>query len=257
MFYDKLLWWQLKILGIVKSCGKGMIIANMHNEANAAAKIIKCLADGGDVALISDAGTPLIHDPGSLLVSEVRKNGYEVCPIPGCCAAIAALSASGLLSNKFLFMGFLPVKEKARDTMLRDMQFEVKPVVLYEAPHRILKLVKSMLDIFGGERKIVIARELTKRYEQIVIASLADHEIFFRDSVIPEKGEFVVILSGYDQKKLKEQDKMFISTEDLLAKLLSSMTLRDAVRLTAEITGISVNKLYKRAISIQDDGTKS
>lgn len=222
-----------------------MLPLHDFNEEQQTKKILQILKQGQSIALISDAGTPLISDPGYRLVSEVRKAGIEVVPIPGACAMIAALSASGLPSDKFRFEGFLPAKQHARLEHLKNLAAETCTLIFYESPHRILKSLQDMLTIFGEDRQVVIARELTKKFETIYDDNLKNLVKYFSDNPEKQCGEFVVLVHGETKQKITE-----ITDEDLkiLNLLLEELSVKQASHLAAKITGKKKNVLYELAL---------
>lgn len=215
------------------------------NEEQQTRKILQILKQGKSIALISDAGTPLISDPGYRLVSEVRKAGIEIIPIPGACAMVAALSVSGLPSDRFCFEGFLPAKQHARLECLKNLAQETCTLIFYESPHRILKSLQDMIAIFGEKRRAVIARELTKKFENIHDDSLKNLAKYFTENPEKQCGEFVVLVHGAAKQETKE-----ISDEDLkvLDVLLEELSVKQAVHLAARITGKKKNLLYQLAL---------
>lgn len=215
-----------------------------HNEKQVITMIENALQQGESIALISDAGTPLISDPGYALIHQLRQKNFSVVPIPGACAAIAALSAAGLPSDRFCFEGFLPAKQIARLKHLQALAHECRTMIFYEAPHRILDCVQDCLTVFGSERKAVLARELTKTFESFYYLSLSEMAQQIEQQQIPIKGEMVLLIAGHHQNNQQ------ISTEaqQILMLLLTKLSLKDACQLTAQITGISKNALYDYAI---------
>ncbi len=173
-----------------------LMALHQHNERGAAKKVIALLAQGQSVALVTDAGTPAVSDPGALLVAEVRAAGFRVIPIPGANAALAALSASGLPAPHFLFYGFLPNKSAARRSTLQDLIALPYTLVFYEAPHRILECVADLHSVYGGERQIVFAREITKLFESIHRCTLAEATDWLNADPNNQRGEFVLLISG-------------------------------------------------------------
>jgi 16S rRNA (cytidine1402-2'-O)-methyltransferase len=225
---------------------KKMVSMHEHNEAESVKKCIAYLKDGSSVALISDAGTPLVSDPGYRLVQEARARDIRVVPIPGPCAAIAALSVSGLPSDRFVFEGFLPAKQQARLGRLEQLKSETRTLIFYEAPHRILNLCQDMAIVFGDERYVVIARELTKVFETVHGDSLSELIQWLKTNPRESSGEFVVVVQGNrDHKKLSD-----IQEEDvrILNLLLKELPLSQAASLAAKITGKKRNRLYQLAI---------
>lgn len=219
-----------------------------HNERERIQKIISILKKGESIALISDAGTPLISDPGYVMVKEVRKQGIRVVPIPGACALIAALSASGLPTDQFLFAGFLPAKPKARQDRLRELQENPATIIFYESPHRILAALQDIKMIFGAERHAVIARELTKLFETIHEGAIEELIDWMTKDTNQQRGEFVILISG---NTAPAQEKHEISAEKLLQVLLAQLPLKQASEMAAEILGERKNKLYDLALKLK------
>lgn len=227
-----------------------VIPVHQHNENSAVEKIIFFLASSQSVALITDAGTPAISDPGARLVRGVRERGYSVVPIPGANAAISALSASGLLAPHFFFYGFLPVKSIERQRRLTALKpLHACILVFYEAPHRILETVTDMLHIFGVERGITFARELTKVFETIHTCLLGNAIAWLQADANRLRGEFVLLLTASEPPLQTE----FLNpqVEQTLAVLQKNLPLKHAVQLTAEITGENRKRLYAIALEKQ------
>ena len=226
-----------------------MLAVHQHNEQEAAGRVIDMLAAGQQVAFITDAGTPAVSDPGARLVARVRAAGHVVVPVPGPCAAIAALSVSGFAEGGFRFVGFLPAKSTARVAALQPLRDEACALVFYEAPHRITDCVADLLAVFGAEREVLIAREITKLHEQIVSMALADSTAWFAADSNRSRGEFVLVVAG------KQADAgLEAEAERVLALLLGELPLKSAARLAAEITGASKNALYARALELREGG---
>ena len=224
-----------------------LLALHQHNERGAAEKIVAKLAQGQAVALVSDAGTPAVSDPGALLVEAVRTAGYRVIPIPGANAALAALSAAGLPAPHFLFYGFLPNKPAARCRALQELAALPYTLVFYEAPHRILECVADLCTMLGGERQIVLAREITKLFESIHRCTLAEAMGWLNADANNQRGEFVLLVSG----EVARQEGMAAETERILALLLKELPLKQAVQLAVQITGAGKNELYQRALQIK------
>ena len=221
-----------------------MISLHEHNEKVQHEKIIQRLLQGESVALISDSGTPLISDPGYQLVSAAKKQDIEVIPIPGPCAAIVALSASGLPTDKFIFEGFLSSKQHARSERLKLLTNESRTMIFYEAPHRIIPLLEDMLQVFGSNRYVVLSRELTKIHETIHGDSLQKLLSWIKDNSEQQRGEFVVLVSGK-----KAHIKQDITNEDLqmLQLLAKELPLSKAASIAAKITGKKKSMFYKKS----------
>lgn len=217
-----------------------------HNERDQGGRFLARLQAGEDVALISDAGTPLISDPGYHLVRQVRAAGIPVVPVPGACALIAALSAAGLPSDRFIFEGFLPAKSAGRRARLEQVREEPRTLIFYEAPHRILESLQDMRDVFGGERPALLARELTKTFETLQGLPLAELCQWVAADSNQQRGECVVLVAGWQAPEGEEA----VSAEALrvLDLLMAEMPLKRAAALAAEITGVRKNLLYQVAL---------
>lgn len=219
-----------------------------HNEGARVAGMIARLEAGESVGLISDAGTPLISDPGYRLVAAVQAAGIKVVPVPGACAAIAALSAAGLPSDRFIFEGFLPVRSIARRERVRQLADEARTLIFYEAPHRIVECLVDMIEVLGGERRIALARELTKTFETIRVLPLAEMLAWVRDDPDQQRGEIVLVLQGAateaDAEDWREADRV-------LGILLAELPLKQAAALAADLTGLKKNALYERALKLR------
>lgn len=220
-----------------------------HNEREQGGRFLARLQAGEDVALISDAGTPLISDPGYHLVRQVRAAGIPVVPVPGACALIAALSAAGLPSDRFIFEGFLPAKAAGRRARLEQVREESRTLIFYEAPHRILECLEDMREIFGAERPALLARELTKTFETLQGLPLAELCQWVAADSNQQRGECVVLVAGWQAPEGDEA----VSAEALrvLDLLLAEMPLKRAAALAAEITGVRKNLLYQVALTRQ------
>lgn len=225
-----------------------------HNEQQKADQLISKLQQGLSIALVSDAGTPLINDPGYHLVNQCRKNGINVVPLPGACAAITALSAAGLPSDRFCYEGFLPAKTKSRQDCLRSLSEEPRTLIFYESTHRLLDSLADMVTVWGEDRYVVLARELTKTWETIQGMPVGELLKWVLEDENRRKGEMVLIVEGYE--KLVDDD---FSPEVLrtLAILQKELPLKKAAAVTAEIYGVKKNALYKHVIEqngeVQDE----
>ena len=222
-----------------------LVSVHEHNERQRIETIVHQLASGASVALISDAGTPLISDPGYVVVKGVREQGYKVVPVPGCVAFIAALSAAGLPTDRFVFEGFLPHKSAARKQQLKSLSDETRTLVFYESPHRILASLKDMQEVFGADRQVAIAREITKTYETIRSDGLADLIAWMEADSNQQRGEFVVLVHGVEQNGPKELDA---NAKQVLEVLLSELPASQAASLAAKITGLKKKVLYQAAL---------
>ncbi|EET81825.1 16S rRNA (cytidine(1402)-2'-O)-methyltransferase [Acinetobacter radioresistens] len=218
-----------------------------HNENNKIDYLIEKLQSGENMALISDAGTPLISDPGFKLVRAAQEKGIRVIPVPGACAAIAALSAVGLPSDRFSFEGFLPSKSSQRLAQLEKLKDETQTLIFYEAPHRILDSIKDMAKVFGLERPVGFAREITKTFETIKKMTLGELVTFIEADHHQQKGEIVVVVGGSIQQKDIDQEKL----DQLLSRLLQDLSVKAASQLAADLTGIKKKVAYQRALELQ------
>ncbi len=227
-----------------------MRILHDHNESQSVDAVIDMLRAGKDIAIISDAGTPLISDPGYKLVHYARTQGIAVVPVPGASAVIAALSVSGLATDRFCFEGFLPAKRAARQQQLQGYVAETRTLIFYEAPHRIVPCLEDMEMILGQQRQAVLARELTKTFETVKKASIADLLTWVRADPNQQKGEIVLLLAGRD-KKAMAADELPPQAEKILDVLLKQLSLKQAVQLTVEMTGLHKKKIYRRALEKQ------
>jgi 16S rRNA (cytidine1402-2'-O)-methyltransferase len=230
-------------------CETPMLSLHDHNESQRVAGLLERLQVGEDVALVSDAGTPLISDPGYTLVRAVRQAGVKVVPIPGPSAMITALSVAGLPTDRFVFEGFLSSKPAARRARLKELAQESRTLVFYESPHRILATLVDLRDVLGAEREAVLARELTKTFETLHGDQLgALYEWAVADSN-QQRGEFVLVVAGASE--VVESTK--VDAEHLLQVLLEELPVKQAASLAARITGGKRNALYARALELQKD----
>lgn len=233
--------------------GTPLMAAHEHNEARAAEQIVSLLAAGASVALISDAGTPAISDPGAMIVQRVRAAGYRVVPIPGASAVIAAMSAAGLPQGEFVFHGFLPAKAEARKNALAHYCDQAAAIVFYEAPHRIIDTLDALLETFGPERRVLIAREITKTFENLHECALGESLAWIHADENREKGEFVLIVHG---RRAPQSEQQAAEAERVLLLLLEDLPASQAARLAAKITGARKNALYERALQLTEEKTK-
>lgn len=225
------------------------IAAHQHNEREVADKIIERLQAGQRVALVSDAGTPGVSDPGARIVDAVRAAGLKVVPLPGPSAAIAALSASGLVNDRFHFVGFLPAKAKGREAALAALARETSTLVLYEAPHRIVDCVEALAAAFEPSRQVVFARELSKMFEEVHRCELKDALAWVKADQHRERGEFVVLVAG----AVAATDAEDAEAERILQILLGECSVKQAANLAAQITGRKKNALYERALQLKGE----
>jgi len=205
-------------------------------------KILKQLQTGNSIALISDAGTPLISDPGYKLVKLARQHSIDVIPVPGASALTAALSVAGLATDNFVFEGFLPSKQAARQKRLQELILESRTLVFYEAPHRILQSVIDMQQVFGNDRQMFIARELTKKFETQFLGSVSACAEWLEADDNQQKGEFVVIVSGCQQSEIELRNHR--QALDIVQLLRGKVAMKQAVSIACQITGARKNQLY-------------
>lgn len=227
---------------LLTACGidRPLLALHEHNEADIAWQLVERLRAGQSLALVSDAGTPLVSDPGYRLVREVRAAGLPVRPVPGACAAIAALSVAGIPSDRFCFEGFLPAKTSARRERLAGLAREPRTLVFYESSHRIEESLSDMADIFGPDREAILARELTKLYETVLGDSLGAILARVRADDQQKRGEFVLVLRGAPDDgtaALREGQRLYARLKDLLSP-------SQAAKLAAELSGAPRKALY-------------
>lgn len=225
-----------------------LISVHDHNERQRADLIIERLSEGKQIALVSDAGTPLISDPGFVLVRAVREAGFEVSPVPGCCAFVAALSASGMPSDRFSFQGFLPSKSGARRQTLTDLSSHTETLIFYESTHRIVESLKDMALTLGSDRFILIARELTKTFETIKGAAVNELIEWIEADTNQQRGEFVVIVEGAPERV----SGITAEVERILDLLSQELPPKKAASLAAQISGANKKELYQLLLSKKD-----
>lgn len=232
---------------LLKHFGINKPILSMHefNERERLSIVIDYLEAGESVALISDAGTPLISDPGYHLVREAKSRDLPVVPVPGACAAIAALCASGLPTDKFTFEGFLPAKNEARQNRLQELLHEQRTMIFYEAPHRLLSSLESMVNVFGGDRLGVVAREITKLHESVITESLSILADYYRENENKQRGECVILVEGIEEEASESKE---VIPEQVLDILLEELPVKQAAALASKITGERKNVLYNMAL---------
>jgi len=218
-----------------------------HNEKARVEEVLATLTSGGDVALISDAGTPLISDPGYRIVERVRADALPVSPIPGCCAAIAALSVSGLPTDRFRFEGFLPARSVARRNRLKALADMPETLILYESVHRIADVLADIETVVGAERPVTLARELTKRYETIYRGTVAEVRAQLAADPGGSKGEFTLVIAGAPEQQVTAPQEL----ERVIAILLQSVSASQAAALAAEITGVKKREAYQLATRLK------
>jgi len=219
-----------------------------HNERSQVPRLIEILQAGKSIAFITDAGTPLVSDPGFHLVRSARQAGLSVIPVPGACAAIAALSAAGLPSDRFVFEGFPPAKSAARRAVFEKLHEEARTLIFYESPHRILESLKEMTEIFGPEREAVLARELTKQFETVRNGTLTELSEWVSRDPHQQLGEFVILIHGVPRA---EREAVNEEAERVLRILLEELPVSQAAALAAKITGLKKNRLYEYALNLK------
>ncbi|NUU68021.1 16S rRNA (cytidine(1402)-2'-O)-methyltransferase [Enterobacteriaceae bacterium BIT-l23] len=220
-----------------------------HNEQQKAEILRSRLQEGQSIALVSDAGTPLINDPGYHLVRACREAGIKVVPLPGPCAAITALSAAGLPSDRFCYEGFLPAKSKGRRDALQALENEPRTLIFYESTHRLLESLEDIRSVLGDTRYVVLARELTKTWETIHGAPVAELLAWVKEDENRRKGEMVLIVEGHKA----QEEALPADALRTLALLQAELPLKKAAQLTAEIHGVKKNALYKYALEQQGE----
>lgn len=230
---------------------KPMVALHEHNEREQAAELLKAVQQGQSLAIISDAGTPLISDPGYHIVALAQEQGIKVVPIPGASALICALSACGLPTAKFSFEGFLPAKDQARLNNLELLISETRTMVFYEAPHRILETLIAMQAVFGTERKICLARELTKQFETIKTGKLVDIVEFVKNDSNQQRGEIVLVVAGAEL--VNNKFELSNEAQAVIDILLTELSVKQAVSLAVKITGVQKKILYDYAIKKYSD----
>jgi 16S rRNA (cytidine1402-2'-O)-methyltransferase len=226
---------------------KRLISVHEHNEKRATVQVLEFLAAGKSLALACDAGTPAVSDPGAYLVGAVRDAGFAVVPIPGANAALTALSAAGIAAPHFLFYGFLPARAGERQRALADLAALPYAIVFYEAPHRVAACIADLRATLGAERRITIARELTKVYESIHRCTLAEAEAWLGADPDRSRGEFVLIVDGAPAPAREAND----GARRTLELLLDEVPVKQAVALAAKLTGGKRNELYKLALQLK------
>jgi len=220
--------------------GTPLVAVHDHNEGDIAAKLVARLQAGDSLALVSDAGTPLVSDPGYRLVRAVREAALPVVPVPGACAAIAALSVAGIPSDRFCFEGFLPVKAGARRERLGELLSETRTLVFYESSHRIEESLADLVAVFGAEREATLGRELTKRFETLLGPTLAAIQQAVASDANQRKGEFVLVVRG----SVDREAAQLAEGKRLYAKLVAHLKPSQAAKLAAELSGAPRKALY-------------
>jgi 16S rRNA (cytidine1402-2'-O)-methyltransferase len=228
---------------------KPLIAAHQHNELEAAARIVEYLRAGERVAYVSDAGVPGISDPGARIVETVRAAGFAVVPLPGASAFVTALSVAGDWVESFTFMGFLPTKARQRATLLLTLASAPHALVFYEAPHRVLETVQALGDVLGGERRLLIARELTKLHESLHRCTLAEGPAWLAGDANRQRGEFVLVVEGA-RASAADDETQGVEHDRLLRILLDEVPVSAAVKIAVALTGAPRNGLYERALKL-------
>ncbi len=220
---------------------------NQINEDKKAPKIISELKEGKCIALVSDAGTPLISDPGYKFIKHARENGIKVEPIPGCCALIAAITSSGLPSDQFTFHGFLPRSTTKRINELNKLSHKEETLIFYESVHRIESSVDDMINVFGGNRPAVVCKEITKMHESFIGETLSDISHFFGNNKEKIKGEFTIVVKGSSEEEFVSEE-----LDKILGILMSDLSLKKAVEIANRVSKFSKSKIYDRALKIKN-----
>jgi len=223
-----------------------LVSLHAHNEQSASDNLLDHLKSGADVGLVSDAGTPLISDPGFYLVKIALEQGIKVSPVAGPCAAIAALSVSGISAHNFVFEGFLPAKSQIRTNKLHELKDERRTLIFYEAPHRLLSTVGDLAAIFGDNRTVTLVREISKTFETVIHQTLANLRDIIMQDDNQQRGECVLIVAG------NSDDIQYLNSSDIkiLELLITEMSLKKACQIAAQITGKRKNILYEYALKL-------
>lgn len=237
-------------VGLLRHFGisKPLLAVHEHNEQQSAQGLIKRLLGGESIALVTDAGTPAVSDPGAVVVQAVRQAGVKVVPVPGASAVITALSASGIIQPGFYFEGFLPASGSQRRKRLQVLKGVPSTLVFYEAPHRIVECVQDLQDVLGGVRQLTLARELTKTFETIHTCLLTEAVDWLKADLNQQRGEFVLLVHPDIQEKAEGLDEEALR---ILQRLLQELPLKQAVALATDITGHKKNELYETALTLK------
>jgi 16S rRNA (cytidine1402-2'-O)-methyltransferase len=227
---------------------KKLIAVHEHNEQQSAQTLLQRILAGENVALITDAGTPGISDPGAVVVDVLREQGVQIVPVPGASAVIAALSASGITQNGFVFVGFLPASGSQRRKQLEILKNQTSTLVFYEAPHRIVECIEDLSNVLGIDRRITIARELTKTFETFHRCPLGDAKAWLESDANQQRGEFVLLVEAALAKEAEAVNEEALRVLELL---LAELPLKQAVKLAVEITHAKKNDLYELALELK------
>lgn len=241
-----------KLMTALDLPAKPLVSYYEHNRRQRGEEILARLLAGESCALVTDAGTPAVSDPGEDLVALCAQNGVPVIPVPGCCAAVCALAASGLPTGRWCFEGFLSVNKKARREHLDSLQAEKRTMIFYEAPHKLRQTLSDLRAAFGGNRRISLSREITKLHEETLRFTLAEAEAYFTENA--PRGEFVLILEGApDMPEEADGDgRMAMALSAVQARIAAGETLKDAVKMVSAGLGVKKNALYQAALGEQD-----
>ncbi|CAM3553935.1 16S rRNA (cytidine(1402)-2'-O)-methyltransferase [Parendozoicomonas haliclonae] len=229
-----------------------LLACHDYNERERSEQIVKRLQAGESVALVSDAGTPLISDPGYHLVNAVREAGLKAVPVPGACAMVAALSVSGLPSDRFFFEGFLPAKGSGRRKRITELADFAHTWIVYESPHRITDMLDDMFTVLGGDRRLVLARELTKTFETVLSGTVAELQKILAEDTNQQRGEFVVLVQGAPKSDILDEE---VTEEALriMTVLVEELPLKQASQIAAKLTGLKSKPLYKAGLALKGD----
>ena len=221
-----------------------------HNETDRIDEILNLLNDDKSIAIISDAGTPLISDPGFKVVRALREHEQKVIPIPGVSALITALSVSGIATDRFSFEGFLPAKSSGRKSKMDALRKDPRTLIFYESSHRIIEMLKDAISVFGEERYAFIGREMTKRYESYISNTLEELLTYYQTHSDEQRGEYVVVIEGSNAETEQSEG---VDLNELLEILLAEVPLKQAVNIAMKITKLSKNHVYQTALTIQNN----
>jgi 16S rRNA (cytidine1402-2'-O)-methyltransferase len=240
----------LQHLGIAKP----LVSLHQHNETRRAPELIERLMRGENVALVSDAGTPLISDPGFDLVRAAIAQGVRVVSIPGACAAVVALAGAGMATDRFGFEGFLPAKASGRRDRLETLKLDERTLIFYEAPHRLTETLADIAEVFGAARRVTVARELTKQYETFYYGTAQELAVRATQDADMNRGEIVIVVAGSTSQPGREN---VLETDKVLRTLLEELAPAQAAKLAAKLTGAKRSELYDRAIALNERGGRA